>query len=69
MDKSEKVHYEESVNEYLEKKQLPEYFELLTRQLVLNQPEDPTQFLIDFLQTRRYARIIFITGIVEDLRR
>ena len=36
MDRSEKVHYEESVNEYLEKKQLPEYFELLTRQLVLN---------------------------------
>ena len=66
MDRSEKVHYEESVSEYLEKKQLPEYFELLTRQLVLNQPDDPAQFLIDFLQTRRYARIIFITGIVED---
>ena len=36
MDRSEKVHYEESVSDYLEKNQLPEYFELLTRQLVLN---------------------------------
>jgi len=31
MDKSEKVHYEESVCEYMEKKQLPEYFELLIK--------------------------------------
>ena len=62
MDNNEKVSYEKLVAQYIEDSKLPDLMESYTKQLILNQPEDPVQFLIDLINAKRSQRIVFITG-------
>ncbi|EGR31030.1 hypothetical protein IMG5_119030 [Ichthyophthirius multifiliis] len=68
MDKTEKVAYEASLIQYIEKNQLPDLIEQYTKQLILNQPEDPIQFLINYIQNKKNQRLIFITGSLQNKR-
>lgn len=62
MEKMERVDYESQLESYIEQNKLTDYFELLTRQLLLNKPDDPIDFLIRFLQSRKIMKYIYVTG-------
>ena len=68
MDKAEKVAYETSLLNYIESNKLPDLIESYTKQLILNQPEDPIQFLIDYIGGQKQPRLIFITGSIPSKR-
>ena len=50
MLKEEKLQFQLSCEEYIEKEKLYEMFEDMMKQLIVHRPEDPVQFLIDKLQ-------------------
>lgn len=62
MDLNERVAYEKNISTYIEQHKLPDLVESLTRELVVNQPADPIQFLIDYISSKRTQRLIFVTG-------
>ncbi|KRX10916.1 P-loop containing nucleoside triphosphate hydrolase [Pseudocohnilembus persalinus] len=68
MNKDEKVIYEHEIENYVQKTQLPDYFENLTKQLVINQPENPYKFLIEYLERRQRQRLILVTGGTTETR-
>jgi adenylate kinase len=49
MDKLQKFEYMQSIESYLEDNQVYELFEGLLKQLVINRPEQPLDFLIQKL--------------------
>lgn len=53
MDLNEKVAYEKTISAYIESHKLPDLVESLTRELVINQPADPIQFLMDHISSKR----------------
>lgn len=48
MDKTSKLQYQKDVEKYLEEKKVYDVFEELMKNLIIDQPEDP----IDYLMTR-----------------
>ena len=51
MNKVQKIDYVKEVSNGLEQKSVFEIFERLTRELIVHQPENPIDFLIDRLKT------------------
>ena len=62
MNKTEKVDFTNSCENYMEEKQLRDLFRKLTKKLVLYQPEDPIDFLIEQLETKNNQRLFFLIG-------
>ena len=48
MDKTSKLQYQKDVEKYLEEKKVYDVFEELMKNLIIDQPDDP----IDYLMTR-----------------
>ena len=49
MDKVQKLNYQRDVEKYLESKKIYEMFETMVRSLVINQPRDPIDYMIQKL--------------------
>lgn len=47
---------------------MTDFFENLTRLLVLSKPKDPLNFLIEVVENRRVQRLILISGIISSKR-
>ena len=47
MDRNEKLHFQKSIESYFEEKKVYDLFEKLLKDLVINKPEDPIQYLIE----------------------
>ena len=50
MNKVQKIDYVKEVSDHLEKNSVFEIFERMTRELIVNQPENPIDFLINSLK-------------------
>ena len=59
MDKLQKFEYVQSIESYLEDNQVYELLESLLKQLVINRPEKPLDFLIEKLQ-KSESKIYFL---------
>ena len=53
MDKLQKFDYMQTIESYLEQKQVYEMFEDLLKQLVVNKPDNPLDFLMDKLKSQQ----------------
>ena len=61
MNKVQKIGHIKEIEEYLEKNHIYELFESLMRKLIVLQPEDPYQYIIDKLK-KPDGKKIFIVG-------
>ena len=61
MDRTEKLEYEKGVEQYLDDNKIYDLFEKLFKELIINKPEDPINYLIERLKLKEVKRI-FITG-------
>ena len=61
MDRTEKLEYEKGVEQYLDDNKVYDLFEKLFKELIINKPEDPIDYLIERLK-RKDVKRIFITG-------
>lgn len=50
MNKVQKIEYIKELEEHLERNNVYQLFERLTRELVINQPEKPIEYLINLLK-------------------
>lgn len=50
MDKLQRFEFQQSIDQYLEQNQVYELFEGLLKEIVLNRPDQPLDFLIQKLQ-------------------
>ena len=64
MDRTEKLEYEKGVEQYLDDNKVYDLFEKLLKELIINKPEDPIDYLIERLK-RKETKRIFITGYSE----
>ena len=61
MDRTEKLEYEKGIEQYFDGHKVYDLFEKLFKELIINRPDDPLDYLIQRLQTPDTKRI-FITG-------
>ena len=61
MDRAEKLEYEQGIEQYFDENKVYDLFEKLFKELVINKPEDPIDYLIERLG-REETKRIFITG-------
>ncbi|MCQ2821355.1 MAG: nucleoside monophosphate kinase [archaeon] len=61
MDRTEKLQYEQSIEQYFDNNKVYDLFEKLFKELIINQPENPIDYLIERLR-RKETKRIFITG-------
>ena len=61
MDRKEKLEYEKGIEQYFDDNKVYDLFEKLFKELLVNRPEDPLDYLIDRLK-RQDTKRIFITG-------
>ena len=61
MDRTEKLEYEKGIEQYFDDHKVYDLFEKLFKELIINRPDDPLDYLIQRLQTPDTKRI-FITG-------
>ena len=61
MDRSQKLEYEKSMEEYFHTHKVYDLIERLFEELIVNRPENPIDYLISRLQ-RKASKRIFITG-------
>ena len=61
MDRTEKLQFQQSIENYFEEKRIYSLFEKLLKELVISKPNDPIDYLIKRLKTPDVKRI-FITG-------
>lgn len=61
MDRAEKLQYEKGIEQYFDQHKVYDLFEKLFKELVINKPENPVDYLIERLG-RKESRRIFITG-------
>ena len=61
MDRSQKLEYEKSMEEYFHTHKVYDLIERLFEELIVNRPENPIDYLISRLQ-RKACKRIFITG-------
>lgn len=69
MDKEAKVQFEKQTIKYIENKKIYDVLENLMRKLVLNQPTDPIDFLIDHLSNKKPNFVISVIGIETDVQK
>ena len=61
MDRTEKLEYEKGIEQYFDEKKVYDLFEKLFKELIVNRPENPIDYLITRLNLQDTKRI-FITG-------
>jgi adenylate kinase len=61
MDRTEKLEYEKGIEQYFDDKKVYDLFEKLFKELIINKPENPIDYLIERLKRKEVKRI-FITG-------
>ena len=61
MDRTEKLQYEQGIEQYFDQNKVYDLFEKLFKDLVINKPENPIDYLIESLKKEDSKRI-FITG-------
>ena len=61
MDRTEKLSYEKGIEQYFDEHKVYDLFEKLFKELIINRPENPLDYLISRLQ-RQDTKRIFITG-------
>ena len=61
MDRTEKLQYEQGIEQYFDQNKVYDLFEKLFKELVINKPENPIDYLIESLKKEDRKRI-FITG-------
>ena len=61
MDRTEKFSYEKGIEQYFDEHKVYDLFEKLFKELIINRPENPLDYLISRLQ-RQDTKRIFITG-------
>jgi adenylate kinase len=61
MNREEKLAFQKETEEYFESKRVYDLFEKLLKELVINKPEDPIDYLMDRLKKKDIKRI-FVTG-------
>ena len=61
MDRTEKLEYEKGIEQYFDEKKVYDLFEKLFKELIVNRPEHPIDYLITRLN-RQDTKRIFITG-------
>ena len=61
MDRTEKLKYEQGIEQYFDENKVYDLFEKLFKDLVINKPENPIDYLIEHLKKEETKRI-FITG-------
>ena len=61
MDRTEKLEYEKGIEQYFDEHKVYDLFEKLFKELIINRPENPLDYLITRLQ-RKDTKRIFITG-------
>ena len=61
MDRTEKLEYEKGIEQYFDDHKVYDLFEKLFKELIINKPEDPIEYLIERLKRKEVKRI-FITG-------
>ena len=61
MDRTEKLEYEKGIEQYFDEKKVYDLFEKLFKELIINRPENPIDYLITRLN-RQDTKRIFITG-------
>lgn len=61
MDRAEKLEYEQSMEKYFDEHKIYDLFEKLFKELIINQPDNPIDYLIERLKRQPQKRI-FISG-------
>lgn len=61
MDRKDKLNFQQSIESYFEEKRVYELFEKLMKELVINKPSDPVEYMISRIKTKDTKRI-FVTG-------
>ena len=61
MDRTEKLAYEKGIEQYFDEHKVYDLFEKLFKELIINRPENPLDYLIERLK-RQDTKRIFITG-------
>ena len=61
MDRTEKLEYEKGIEQYFDDHKVYDLFEKLFKELIINRPDDPLDYLISRLN-RQDTKRIFITG-------
>ena len=61
MDRTEKLEYEKGIEQYFDDHKVYDLFEKLFKELIINKPENPIDYLIERLKRQEVKRI-FITG-------
>ena len=61
MDRTEKLEYEKGIEQYFDEHKVYDLFEKLFKELIINKPENPIDYLIERLKRPEIKRI-FITG-------
>ena len=61
MDRTEKLEYEKGIEHYFDEHKVYDLFEKLFKELIINKPENPIDYLIERLKRQEVKRI-FITG-------
>jgi adenylate kinase len=61
MNREEKLCFQKDTEEYFEQKRVYDLFEKLLKELIVNKPDSPIDYLIDRLK-KKDTRKIFITG-------
>lgn len=61
MDRNEKLQFQQSIENYFEEKRVYDLFEKLLKELVINKPKEPIDYLIKRIKQKDIKRI-FITG-------
>ena len=62
MDRAEKLQFQQKIEEYFEEKKVYELFEKLFKELIVNKPDNPVEYLIQRMKKKDTKRI-FITGL------
>lgn len=68
MDLKQKLEYQQGVEEYLESNDVYDLFEYLLKELLVDKPEDPIDFLISKLENPRRRRLFLVGGIGSSRR-
>ena len=61
MDRTEKLEYEKGIEQYFDEHKVYDLFEKLFKELIINRPDEPLDYLISRLK-RQDTKRIFITG-------
>lgn len=66
MDKEEKTQYQDTLEKYIENKQIYDFFENLLRKLLIVRPDDPYEYLISHLSKKKQNFVISLLNIADD---